>query len=193
MPKKIAPLVSQFCRRKHNENESEVVYPQIIFKSSDLLEQFDLSGYPTINISCSVSRNVKEYREHGYHCVYLSNKHLEALSIFEGDWVCIVVGNREKKNIISCHVASAHLLPGEQKLSSNQIDDNNDNKGNNDDDDGNDGCCVSSQFGFSLANGNYIGTSCPPAVEIIALPIFSGPNFKHDKHICCLKNVQLFF
>ena len=44
MPKKIAPLVSQFCRRKHNENESEVVYPQIIFKSSDLLEQFDLSG-----------------------------------------------------------------------------------------------------------------------------------------------------
>ncbi len=185
MPKKIAPLVSQFCRRKHNENESEVVYPQIIFKSSDLLEQFDLSGYPTINISCSVSRNVKECREHGYHCVYLSNKHLEALSIFEGDWVCIVVGNREKKNIISCHVASAHLLPGEQKLSSNQIDDNNnnDNKGNNDDDDGNDGCCVSSQFGFSLANGNYIGTSCPPAVEIIALPIFSGPNFKHDKHI----------
>ena len=125
MPKKIAPLVSQFCRRKHNENESEVVYPQIIFKSSDLLEQFDLSGYPTINISCSVSRNVKECREHGYHCVYLSNKHLEALSIFEGDWVCIVVGNREKKNIISCHVASAHLLPGEQKLSSNQIDDNN--------------------------------------------------------------------
>jgi hypothetical protein len=97
MPKKIAPLVSQFCRRKHNENESEVVYPQIIFKSSDLLEQFDLSGYPTINISCSVSRNVKECREHGYHCVYLSNKHLEALSIFEGDWVCIVVGNREKK------------------------------------------------------------------------------------------------
>ena len=79
MPKKIAPLVSQFCRRKHNENESEVVYPQIIFKSSDLLEQFDLSGYPTINISCSVSRNVKECREHGYHCVYLSNKHLEAL------------------------------------------------------------------------------------------------------------------
>ena len=65
--------------------------------------------------------------------------------------------NREKKNIISCHVASAHLLPGEQKLSSNQIDDNNDNKGNNDDDDGNDGCCVSSQFGFSLANGNSKG------------------------------------
>ena len=81
------------------------------------MDQFDFSGYPTINISWSVSRNVKEYREHGYHCVYLSNKHLEALSIFEGDWVCIVVGNREKKNIISCHVASAHLLPGEQKLS----------------------------------------------------------------------------
>ena len=85
MPKKIAPLVSQFCRRKHNENESEVVYPQIIFKSSDLLEQFDLSGYPTINISCSVSRNVKECREHGYHCVYLSIT-LEAVDPF----LCVI-------------------------------------------------------------------------------------------------------
>ena len=125
MPKKKVPLVSHFCRRKQIENENEIVYPQAIFKSSNVLEPFDLSGYPRVAMSCSVSRRVKERREHGYHCIYIPPMAFEELSIFDGDWVCVVVGNREKNNIISCHLASAHLLSSDSDQSNQYTDHDN--------------------------------------------------------------------
>ncbi len=175
MRKKTVPLISHFCSRKQNAASTDIVYHQALYKGRSVLEPFDLTGYGSVKLPCLVSYNVPSYREHGSHCIYIAATYFEQLSIFEGEWVCVVTGDRDTNHIVSCHVASAQLFPpevtpektaqyssGEDACSASEC------------------CYVSSQFSFLLSNGSCIDNSRPIFVEIIALPLYSGPNTEND-------------
>ena len=110
MRKKTVPLISHFCSRKQNAASTDIVYHQALYKGRSVLEPFDLTGYGSVKLPCLVSYNVPSYREHGSHCIYIAETYFEQLSIFEGEWVCVVTGDRDTNHIVSCHVASAQLF-----------------------------------------------------------------------------------
>ena len=113
--------------------------------------------------------------EHGSHCIYITATYFEQLSIFEGEWVCVVTGDRDTNHIVSCHVASAQLfLPEVTPEKTAQYSSGEDACSASE-------CCyVSSQYRFLLSNGSCIDNSRPIFVEIIALPLYSGPNTEND-------------
>ena len=189
MYKNDVPLISHFCSRKQNAASTDTVYHQALFKGSSVLEPFDLTGYRSVKLPCLVSHKIPVYSEHGAHCVYMSTTYFERLSIFAGEWVCIVTGDRETNNIVSCHVASAKLLPS-------QVTPERTGQRASGDDAffASDHCYVSNQFNFLLSKGRCIDASRATFVEIIALPLYSGPTAGNDVsiHTHLLPNTPAF-
>ena len=178
MYKKHVPLISHFCSRKQNAASTDTVYHQALYKGRSVLEPFDLTGYGSVKLPCLVSYNVPSYREHGSHSIYITETYFEQLSIFEGEWVCVVTGDRETNHIVSCHVASAQLFPSEVTPEKTRQHASGENAFS-----ASECCYISNQFYFLLSNGRCIDTSRPMFVEIIALPLYSGPNTENDVSI----------
>jgi SpoVK/Ycf46/Vps4 family AAA+-type ATPase len=158
----IPPLVSEFCKR---QSDSPLLYPNVkdLSNRSSERKALDLRSCPIIKDVCCRA-HVGESLEivsqpHGIHSIYLADEHLRKLSIFLGDWVCVIVRQPGSDRILGSHIAVAKAADGHEAVEH---------------------ASVSRIFGYHLKGNHFQGRWCPAAIDIIALPTLTGPCTRHD-------------
>jgi SpoVK/Ycf46/Vps4 family AAA+-type ATPase len=148
--------VSSFCRKTV---PTEVQY-------SEAVRLHDLDGpgprsASFINATCEVNDEQIACLEceHGSNSIFLSEQQLLQLSVFVGDWVCVVVRDSvTRTTVLNYRLVRAYLLPDScaRRRSRKDL------------------VFICSILGFHLKGRHFIGHDCPRDIEIIALPPVHG-------------------